>query len=296
MKHLYQETLTHQHKGSITRYPMQNSNNLKKTVSQAAVSSPTSSPLPTHNSFESLAPPTAIGESQQLETEPSIAHRPASTQNGRHTATTSARQTNRRPNICCNENHLNNFIPIRPGRASFANATKRGRRAFILSDSMMQRIRKREFCKHLKNTWGQIKTFPGANSRYLHHHMLPFILEECPDTLVVHGGTNDLQNRDKTAEQIADDLINIGHTAKSLGVADVIFSSLVIRKDGVAINHKRNAVNEILKDKVSFNNFIFIDNNDINLEDINDKDKVHLYESGSIKLANNILKVLNDSH
>jgi len=111
----------------------------------------------------------------------------------------------------------------------------------------------------------------------------------------VHGGTNDLRNREKTPEQIADDLINIGHTAKSLGVQHVIYSSLVIRKDGVMIDRKRNNVNRVLKERCILNNFIFIDNKNICLEDIDDVDRVHLHESGSVKLANNVLDALNNS-
>ena len=41
--------------------------------------------------------------------------------------------------------------------------------------------------------------------------------------------------------------------------------------------------------------FAFVDNDNILLDDIENKprDKVHLLESGSVKLANNILRVLN---
>ena len=166
----------------------------------------------------------------------------------------------------------------------------------MLSDSMMQRIRKCEFYANMRNSWGHIKPFPGANSNYLHHHSLPFLIEECPNTLVVHGGTNDLRNRDKTAEQIVDDLIQIGHTAKSLGVEHIFYSDVIVRRDGVTMDRKRRAVNGLLRDKCSFNNFICISNNNIRLEDIDNFDGIHLYESGSIKLANNVLNALNNLH
>ena len=124
--------------------------------------------------------------------------------------------------------------------------------------------------------------------------MLPFILEECPNALVVHGGTNDLRKRDRTAEQIADDLINIGVAAQSLGVENVLFSSLVIRQDGVTLDRKRTSVNRILRDKChSFNNFYFIDNSNILWGDIDEYDGIHLYEKGTIKLANNVINALN---
>jgi hypothetical protein len=127
--------------------------------------------------------------------------------------------------------------------------------------------------------------------------MLPFILEECPNVLVVHGGTNDLRNRDRTAEQIVDDLINIGHTARSLGVETVIFSSLVIRQDGVPMDRKRKEVNRILQERCAqMDNFNFICNDNICYEDIDETDRIHLLECGCVKLANNVLKSLNSLH
>ena len=105
-----------------------------------------------------------------------------------------------------------------------------------------------------------------------------------------------MRNRNKSAEEIADDLIKLGLTAKSFGVEHVVYSDIVIRKDGVHIDSKRKEVNLILRDKCSFNNFIYVQNNNIHLEDIDDSDRVHLYESGSVKLANNVLRSLHNLH
>ena len=206
------------------------------------------------------------------------------------------RQTrnNRRPNICCSENHLNNFHPIRPGSSTYAGAAGQGRRVFVLSDSMLQRIRKKEFNSNLRNGWAQIKSFPGANSKYLHHHVLPHLIEEHPHTLVIHGGTNDLRNRDKPASQIADELVSIAQTARSFGAENIMFSSIVRRSDGVPIDRKRNEVNRILREACTFFNFDFIDNDNVQLADI-DYDRIHMCESGSVKIANNILNALNAS-
>ena len=64
----------------------------------------------------------------------------------------------------------------------------------------------------------------------------------------------------------------------------------------MALDRKRNNVNSALRDKCTFNNFIFVDNKNICLDDVDDFDKVHLHESGSVKLANNVLTALNNLH
>ena len=256
--------------------------------------SPTSSvldqPLQLSNRFSSLAPPDELVQEDDLGSPQAQTHQ----QSARSPVVQPQRAANRRrPVVCCNANHLNNFQPVRPGDATFAQATGRGRRAFLLSDSMMQRIRKREFYHHTR-AWAQIKTFPGATARYLHHHMLPFVIEQCPSIVVVHGGTNDLRNTKKTPEQIAEDLLSIGLTAQTLGVETVVFSGLVIRRDGAPMDRKRRAVNDVLRERCALiDKFHFLTNDNIVYDDIDPTDQIHLIEQGSVKLANNILDSLN---
>jgi hypothetical protein len=247
----------------------------------------TNNPLKTTNQFHPLSnmidslPPISREHHNAINTCPAAAPQ------------TSHHSVHRRPNICCTENHLNNFKPIRPGNLSYSNAAKRGRRVLVLSDSMLQRIRKREFYTHLPNAWGQIKSFPGANANHLHHHVLPSLIENCPNTLVIHGGTNNLRDSDNPTINIVKELIGIGETARNFGVDNIIFSGLTIRKDGLQIDRKRRELNRILKSKcMSIENFAFVSNDNILLDDVSD-DRVHLLESGNIKLANNILHVLN---
>ena len=162
----------------------------------------------------------------------------------------------------------------------------------MATDSMAQRIRKREFYSHLQNGYAQIKTFPGVTSNYLNHYILPHLIEECPNTLVLHVGTNSIHDKSRNAERVANEVINIGLSAKEFGVDNIIISGLIVRRNGVGPERKRREVNEILKTKCIFNNFIYINNDVITLDDI-DEDRVHLLESGSVKLANNILRILN---
>ena len=53
-------------------------------------------------------------------------------------------------------------------------------------------------------------------------------------------------------------------------------------------------LNDILKGMCQTYNFIFIDNNNISLDDLA-SDGVHLNEGGNDKLANNFINSLNDN-
>ena len=257
----------------------------KKTVKPSTIKATNNVPVKISNAFHPLA---SSGQQYPTQLEPELELNCSSRSQTQH----HPQPNQRRPIICCTENHLNNFQPIRPGRASFANAARQGPKVFIATDSMAQRIRKREFYAHLRNGFARIKPFPGVTASYLHHYILPHLIEECPNTLVLHVGTNSIHDRSRNAEKIADEVINIGLTAKEFGVENIIISGLIMRRNGVGPDQKRRAVNDILKTKCILNNFIYINNDVITLDDI-DEDRVHLLEFGSVKLANNILRVLN---
>ena len=119
-----------------------------------------------------------------------------------------------RPLVCCTENHLNNFKLIRPGKTTYGKSVQQGKKIFIATDSMAQRIWKRKFYSHI-NGHTTLKAFPGLIPTYLHHYILPHIIENCPNTLVLHVGTNSIHDKEKGAEQIAKEVIEAGLTAKS---------------------------------------------------------------------------------
>ena len=224
-------------------------------------------------------------------------HEPVATHNLESNATVASanisiaapqRRAVRRPVVCCTESHLNNFIPI---VAREYKTALRGKKVLIATDSMAQRIKKKEFYEQI-NGHATLKCFAGATTRYLQHYMLPHIIEECPSTLALHVGTNSLYDNQKTPEQIANEVIDAGRMAEKFGVDNVIISSLIIRRSPMWIERKRREVNNIIKDRCVINNFLFLDNSNIILDDIS-HDKVHLCDSGSAKFAKNLTSAIN---
>jgi hypothetical protein len=210
---------------------------------------------------------------------------------------TTQRTYNRRPIICCTENHLNNFKPVRPGRANYSQAVRAGGRALVMTDSMAQRINKREF-HHNTKMHTTLKTFPGATTQLIRHYMLPHLIEDCPTTLLLHVGTNSLLDEGKTSTDITDEIVEAGLTAKQLGVKNVLISSIIIRRSGHLswVEKRRKEVNLMLEQRCANNSFHFINNNNIFISDL-DHDRVHLRHdsNGSAKFANNMVQAINSS-
>ena len=109
----------------------------------------------------------------------------------------------------------------------------------------------------------------------------------------MHCGTNDLYY--KTVEGIVDGFKEIYETCREYGVEHIIFSSIVIRKCRRDIEEKRLVVNTLLKglcetEWIGSGNYV--EHSNLFLLDLY-TDGLHLVESGSIKLANNILNCVN---
>ena len=73
-------------------------------------------------------------------------------------------------------------------------------------------------------------------------------------------------------------------------VSRVFISSLIMRADN--LNHKVEAVNDILRSSCCGSNIGFIENNNINASDLNNS-KLHLNRAGSEKFSNNLIEFLN---
>ena len=215
------------------------------------------------------------------------------------------RRNSKRPQVLTNESHLSNyvprFIPQRPGTKSYAESVNTGPSTLIVSDSMWKGIRRYEFSSHCKSGRVLIKTQPGEKADVIHAYLRAKLgTEEKRSCVVVHAGSNNLCgiNGDllgQTTEEIVDSIIVMGETCKEFGVNKIIFSGLIVRRNGTRVEGKRRAINSHLKTLCQERGYIFVDNENITINDIENKprDKVHLLESGSVKLANNILHFLN---
>ena len=164
----------------------------------------------------------------------------------------------------------------------------------------MNRIRKREFASNVNSGQVLIKTLPGEKVQVMNSFLRAKLAEKRRTCVVVHGGTNNILQYDgsvssESAGDIVAELLDMGQTSREFGIERIIFSGITIRRSCREGEAKRKEINSLLRSGCMEGGYVFIDNDNILLDDIENKprDKVHLLESGSVKLANNILRVLN---
>ena len=166
----------------------------------------------------------------------------------------------------------------------------------LLGDSNFNRIIVPEMNSLLEKSTASKFAYSGATSLHLHHYS-DIMLESKPDSVLIHGGTNDIwgKNQRKTAssQRIAEDIVSIGIKCRQRGVKTIFISSILTTRLPSS-NRTAGEINILLKLLCIQHNFVFIDNSFITENDLHQGDEVHLSWEGRKKLVNNYLRILND--
>ena len=185
-----------------------------------------------------------------------------------------------------------------PGNSNYADIVANGKKITIFGDSIIKRINGKELSKHVKNGRTFIKSFPGARSKAINHYVVPTLIDENPDVVVIHSGTNNIRTRrgqpEETIEKIAQEIIEIGRTCRQVGGVNNIFISAITCRAKLEESKKAIEINDMLKDLCVRENFVFISNDSIRKEHLW-IDGLHLLDEGTTILANNIINSLNDN-
>ena len=172
---------------------------------------------------------------------------------------------NKIPIECTTENYLKSFIPFTvPGNSDYESVIKNGCKVLVVGDSHLKRIRRSDFNKELKNGKAIFRSFSGASTKQLDQYILPLLVDDKPDAVIIRVGNNDILTN-ANHEEIARNIIKIGLNRKNNGVNDVVISSILVKKNP-NLNALIRRVNDLLRDLCSMNGFGYICNDAITTE------------------------------
>lgn len=168
------------------------------------------------------------------------------------------------------------------------NQQRKKRSTYIVGDSMVKDVQGWE----LKKSCGDenenifVKPFSGSTVKDMNSYCQP-IIERAPDLILLHVGTNDLGNNQKSDVNIAQDIIDLAKRIESHHI-DVVVSGLVPRYD--RYEPKRVRVNYILRDLCLEHKLKYCEHSNIDASNHLNRSKVHLNKAGVSIFANNLLK------
>ena len=187
------------------------------------------------------------------------------------------------------------YNKVLPGNTSYSGITQSDKKAYIFGTCMVSNVKAKKLNNKLRGASARIRDFRGATIKHLKHHVLPSLVDDTPDTAVIHGGCNDLGYKNKEALS-ADDIVNaileIGKLCQSHGVNDIFISSLICRKNNFQ-NNKVHTINNLLRSTCHSLGFHFIDNSSTARKHLAG-DRIHLNYAGTETLSENIAFCLNN--
>ena len=160
----------------------------------------------------------------------------------------------------------------------------------MIGDSYIRRVKRNKLQNSLDNAKSFLRHFSGAQTEDLHHYIIPSLLKEKPDTVVIHVGSNNITHRifeDFNADKLADEIIDTGKMCRQYGVKGVIFSSSFV-KNSIKLGKMISQMNGAVTKKCEENGFHFVSNGNILRKHLC-KDGVYLTDEGTNIFAGNIV-------
>ena len=160
----------------------------------------------------------------------------------------------------------------------------------VVGDSMIKRMSSYDIKKRTTTASTFVRPFSGAKIEEMLDYLQP-VLRRGPDVIVLHVGTNDLNEGHFTSEEdVIERLDELIKYLQECGVI-VIVSFVICRRDDY-INLRVQKFNKLLFDYCAQNLIIFIDNNNIDFSKLY-RDGLHLNAEGSNLLCDNISKCID---
>ena len=76
-------------------------------------------------------------------------------------------------------------------------ATKFGKKICVIGDSHLNRMKGNIFQKSVNGWKTYFNVFRGATFKRLNHYILPTLHEDHPDVILLHIGSNDINNQNE---------------------------------------------------------------------------------------------------
>ena len=157
---------------------------------------------------------------------------------------------------------------------------------------MLKKIEGYELTKMTKfKSKVKVRSYQNAKTRCMVDHIKPTIREEDVDHIIIHIGTNELPNKDKTPIQICNDIINLSSSIKDQNIK-VTISEIIPRNDNIEYHDKALLVNEYLDNICKNIGFDLIKHNNIKKENHLNAGNLHLNQKGRNILKYNFRRYL----
>ena len=104
----------------------------------------------------------------------------------------------------------------------------------------------KEVNSQLRNSFAKLRPCPGATLKHLKYYIVPSLIDETPDRIILHGGCNDVNNKNSTPNKIGNEIADMTILCRDYGVNDIFISAMICRR-GTFLYEKVNRIIFLLK-------------------------------------------------
>ena len=141
---------------------------------------------------------------------------------------------NHRPNPVINHfpENDNHFWQQRkaPRNSKYSDAVRNGKKMLIAGTSMVKGIRMKEVNRQLRNSFAKVRSFPGATLKHLKYYIVPSLIDETPERIILHGECNDANNKNSSPEKTSNEIADMAILCRDYGVNDIYISAMICRR------------------------------------------------------------------
>ena len=87
----------------------------------------------------------------------------------------------------------------------------------------------KEVNSQLRNSFAKLRSFLGATLKHLKYYIVPGLIDETPDRIILHGGCNDVNNKISTPEK-SNEIADMAILCRAYGVNNVFISAMICRR------------------------------------------------------------------
>ena len=157
----------------------------------------------------------------------------------------------------------------------------------ILGDSMVKGLKGWELSDQSNHV--VVKSFRGAKDYQMKWYIKPTI-EQNPQNIILHCGTNDIDEKSKAAD-IANGILHLGNTIINESDSNLIISGIIPRKSDS--DGKIKKINKLLEKKCNERNIGFVSHDNIVPKYHYTYSGLHLNDAGDSILAENFIYLLD---
>ena len=84
-----------------------------------------------------------------------------------------------------------------------------GKKTFIVGSSTVKGIKMKEAISQLRNSFVKLRAFLGATLKHLKYYIVPSLIDETPDRIILHGRCNDVNNKNSTPERTTNEIADM---------------------------------------------------------------------------------------